>query len=150
MRIVLDTNILVRAGANPDGLARRVLEEIVRGPHTLIISPFILGELARVLGYPRLRQRWGLGEERIEAHVNLIAAAAEVVHPGPSREVVTGDPDDDPVVETAVAGRADVLCTRDAHLLGPRVVEYCAGHGVRVMDDLALHRLLASLQTTTE
>lgn len=58
MRIVLDTNILVRAAADEQGLAGRLLEEIVSGPHILVISPYILSEIARVLSYPRLQARW--------------------------------------------------------------------------------------------
>ena len=56
MRIVLDTNILVRAHANARGPARELLLLVVAAPeHTLLLSPFVLQELERVFGYERVR-----------------------------------------------------------------------------------------------
>ena len=88
MRIVLDTNVLVRSAAKADGLAHRLLHIISTGPHRLIISPFILGEVARVLAYRRIRSRWGLTDEEIQEHVNLLAASAEIVEPVTIERVV--------------------------------------------------------------
>jgi predicted nucleic acid-binding protein len=50
MRVV-DTNILVRAAADEQGLAGRLLQEIASGRHVLVSSPYILGEVTRVLAY---------------------------------------------------------------------------------------------------
>jgi putative PIN family toxin of toxin-antitoxin system len=145
MRIVLDSNILVRAAWKADGLASLVLRSILEGPHRLIVSPFILGEVARVLAYPRMQSRWGLTEERIQQHVNRLAAAAEIVASTSVDRVVPDDPDDDFIVQTAISGKAEVLCTRDSHLLSPEVVEHCQRHAVRIMDDIELYRILAGL-----
>lgn len=71
MRIVLDTNILVRANpkTSPAGLARDLLLTIATGPHTLILSQAILTEVQRVLTYPHVRQRWPLTQEAIEQYL---------------------------------------------------------------------------------
>jgi predicted nucleic acid-binding protein len=45
MRIVLDSNILVRAAWKADGLASLLLRSVLEGPHRLIVSLFILGEV---------------------------------------------------------------------------------------------------------
>ena len=142
MRIVLDSNILVRAAWKADGLASLLLRSVLEGPHRLIVSAFILGEVVRVLSYPRVQSRWGLGEERIQGHVNRLAAVAEIVEPSSIDRVVPDDPDDDLVVHTAITGRADVLCTRDSHLLAPLCVQYCALRGVRIVDDIELYSIL--------
>ena len=142
MRIVLDSNILVRAAWKADGLASQLLRSVLEEPHRLIVSAFILGEVSRVLTYPRIQSRWGLSEERIQAHVNRLAAVAEIVETASVDRVVPDDPDDDFVVHTAIAGRADALCTRDSHLLSPGIVEHCGRRGVRVMDDIQLYRIL--------
>ena len=42
MRIVLDSNILVRAAWKADGLASLPLRTILDGPHRLVVWPFIL------------------------------------------------------------------------------------------------------------
>ena len=49
MRIVLDTNILVRANVRAQGPARELLTRIIHGDHVLITSPFLLRETARSL-----------------------------------------------------------------------------------------------------
>jgi predicted nucleic acid-binding protein len=43
--------------------------------------------------------------------------------------VVLKDPNDDPVVYTAVAGGADVICTVDRHFYQPNVLAFCSRHG---------------------
>jgi predicted nucleic acid-binding protein len=106
------------------------------------VSPFILGEVSRVLNYPRLQSRWNLAPQRIQAHVNYLAAASEIVDaPGVVR-VVPNYPDDDFIVHAAIVGGAGVLCTRDSGLLIPEVEEYCLRHGVRLMNDVALYHIL--------
>jgi predicted nucleic acid-binding protein len=37
---------------------------------------------------------------------------------------------------TALAGRAEILCTRDADLLAENVKRFCAAKGIRVVTDL--------------
>jgi predicted nucleic acid-binding protein len=50
MRVLLDTNILVRANPRAGGSARTLFAELARSPeHTLILSPFLLEEVERVL-----------------------------------------------------------------------------------------------------
>ena len=142
MRVVLDTNILVRAAADEEGLAGRVLDGIVAGPHVLICSAYILSEVARVLAYPRLQVRWCLNRDQIAEFETRLAAVAEITRAVPVPRIVPGDPDDDPIVQTAIGGRADVLCTRDSHLLDPAVMQYCSSQDVRILDDIELHRIL--------
>ena len=113
MRVVLDTGVLVRANAKSRGPAREVLLAIVDGPHELINSAFLLDETARVLRYPRLLARHGLNEQEIEEHLDFLHRISELVDVVVGKPVVLSDPDDDPVLHTAVGGRADVLCTRD-------------------------------------
>lgn len=142
MRIALDTNVLVRAAADEQGLAGRLLQEIASGPHVLVSSPYVLGEIARVLSYARLQARWQLGEKTVREFVTRVSDIAEIVLTTTPDRIVAADPDDDPIVQTAVLGGVDVLCTRDAHLLDRAVVEYCGGQGIQVMNDIDLYRIL--------
>ena len=57
-------------------------------------------------------------------------------------QVVPHDPKDNPIVITAVAGRADILCTLGRHFFHPDVTSFCAMHGVRVLRDTELLREL--------
>lgn len=147
MRIVLDTNILVRAHAKAKGPARELLQVIVNLPeHVLLVSPFLLMELERVLSYDRVRVVAKLSEEEMADYVSYLRAeeVSEIVFPGPAPSVVPSDPDDDPVVHTAVIGRADVLCTLNRHFFHPSVLGYCQQRGVLVATDVEILDFLRS------
>jgi uncharacterized protein len=139
VRIVLDTNILVRANpiVSPRGLARELLLTILSGPQVLVLSSAILDEVRRVLTYPHVRARWALSDDAIAGYVSLedLGLRVDLAESFPA---VVSDPDDDLVLQTAVAGRADVLCTRDAAFRSEMVERFCAAHGIRVVDDIAL------------
>jgi hypothetical protein len=49
--------------------------------------------------------------------------------------VVLGDPKDDPVVYTAIAASADVLCTRDKKFFAPNVIAFAEKHDLSIMDE---------------
>lgn len=140
MRVVLDTNILVRANpkVSPQGLARDLLLTIVSGPHVLILSSAILVEVQRVLSYSHVQTRWPLTEEAIEQYLVFLEAAGILVELPEISPAVVSDPDDDPILQTAILGRADVLCTRDEAFRHEVVERVCTAHGVRILDDIAL------------
>ena len=103
MRIVLDTNILVRANAKARGPARELLQLIVTSAdHVLLLSPFLLQELERVFSYERVRVSSRLTDEEVAEYLSYLRAkdVSEIVFPGPAPRVVPSDPDDDPVLHT--------------------------------------------------
>ena len=107
MRITLDANILVRANTRAQGPARELLNLIgSQARHTLILSRHILSEVKRTLLYPRLQAQYGLTEAEIQEHVDMLQRAATIVEPFISEPIVRSDPKDDPVLFTAVQGRA--------------------------------------------
>jgi predicted nucleic acid-binding protein len=64
--------------------------------------------------------------------------------------IVPHDPKDDPILQTAIVGHADVLCTRDRHLFHNDVLAECARHSLRVVrDDDLLNELRKSLGSGT-
>jgi putative PIN family toxin of toxin-antitoxin system len=147
VRVVLDTNILVRANpkALPSGLARELLLVVTAAPHTLILSPPILAEADRVLRYPHVQTRWPLSDEAIKTYLALLEDSAFMVALPPEMPAIVSDPDDDPILQTAILGRADVLCSRDAAFRAAAVAEVCRAHGIRVLDDVALRHELRQL-----
>jgi uncharacterized protein len=147
VRVVLDTNILVRANprASPRGLARDLLLTIVSGPHVLILSSAILVEVERVLTYPHVQARWPLAGEAIEQYLLFLEAASVLVELPEVSPAVISDPDDDPILQTAIAGRADILCTRDDAFRHEVVERVCVANGIRILDDITLmHELRRS------
>ncbi|HEX5446613.1 MAG TPA: PIN domain-containing protein [Pirellulales bacterium] len=68
MRVVLDTDVLVRATKYANGPARELLGLLQSDPHILVISREILVELVRVLDYPRLCQQHHLLHATVRAY----------------------------------------------------------------------------------
>lgn len=144
MRIVLDTNVLVRATPGRTSAAREVLLLALRAPHVLILSPFLLAELSRVLRYERVRGIHKLTEEEISNFVDDLQRNAFLVNVPmiAPNAVVPNDPDDDPIVATAIDGTAEVLCSLDRHLNHLNVIQYCQSHGVEILRDVELLKRL--------
>jgi uncharacterized protein len=142
VRIILDTAILVRGHGGAKGLARNLLIGIVEFDHILLLSNEMLYELARVLRYPRMLALHGLSEKRIYDYVGFLREAAEIVVPNPLLVTPIRDVNDAVVMQTAVIGEADVLCTRDRDFFEPPAAEFLKKAGIAVLDDISLmHRL---------
>jgi putative PIN family toxin of toxin-antitoxin system len=144
MIATFDTSILVRATKRSDGPARRAINAMALNPdHVIALSPFILGEVGKVLSYPRMQALYKLTPDEIHSHVDFLRSIARIVEPQRGLPVVLSDPNDDPILYTAVAAGADILCVRDRHFYDPVVVAFCKGEDIRIMDDLSLLELLS-------
>jgi len=119
VRIVLDTAILVRAHDGAKGLARDLLLRIIESDHVLLISDEMLYELAKVLRYPRMLALHGLSEGRIYDYISFLREATEIVHPNALLITPIRDMNDTVVMQTAIIGEAEVLCTRDQDFFDP-------------------------------
>jgi putative PIN family toxin of toxin-antitoxin system len=142
VRIVLDTAVLVRGHGSSKGLARDLLIGVVESDHVLLLSNEMLYELARVLRYPRMLALHGLSEKRIYDYVGFLREAAEIVVPNPLLVTPIRDVNDTVVMQTAVIGAADILCSKDRDFFEPPAEEFLSKAGIAVLDDISLmHRL---------
>lgn len=110
MRVVLDTNVVLSGMLrknSPADLLRQAWEE---RRFTLVTSEWQLEELRRVSRYPRL-QRY-LRPHEGGSLVGQIRRRAIVLEVLPAVEA-SSDPDDDPILATALAGEAEWLVTGD-------------------------------------
>lgn len=142
MRIVLDTAILVRAHDGATGLARDLLLRLVESDHVLLISDAMLYELAKVLRYPRMLALHGLSEGRIYDYIGFLRRTTEVIRPNPLLVTPIRDINDTVVMQTAIIGEADVLCTRDQDFFEPPAEPFLRRAGIAVLDDIALMQRL--------
>ncbi|HSM92246.1 MAG TPA: putative toxin-antitoxin system toxin component, PIN family [Anaeromyxobacteraceae bacterium] len=110
MRVVLDSDVLL-AAFGTHGLCEALLAECLEG-HVLVCSDHILQELERYLGG---KFRVPAGE--VTEIVRFVRAHCELAEPSDEPAGACPDPDDLPVLGTAVAGSADLLATGDAALL---------------------------------
>jgi putative PIN family toxin of toxin-antitoxin system len=142
VRIVLDTAILVRAHDGAKGLARDLLLSIIESDHVLLISDEMLFELAKVLRYPRMLALHGLSEGRIYNYIGFLREATEIVHPNPLLITPIRDLNDTVVMQTAIIGEAEVLCTRDQDFFDPPAEPFLRKAGIAVLDDITLMQRL--------
>jgi len=116
MRAVVDVNVLVRAMIRPQGTVGPVLDRLRGGDYVFLYSEPVLAELVDVLGRPRIREKYGVTDEDVEAILALLLIRGELVTPELSIAVCR-DPKDDMILELAVAGHADLIVTGDEDLL---------------------------------
>jgi putative PIN family toxin of toxin-antitoxin system len=114
MRVVFDTNVFI-SGLNFGGKPAIVLQMAAKAECTLITSEDILQEIEDVL----LRKfLWSTGN--VAATLIGIRAMADVVRP----DIVLSDcedPDDNRILEAAIAGVVACIVSGDRHLLRMKV-----------------------------
>jgi putative PIN family toxin of toxin-antitoxin system len=109
--IVLDTNVLFAALISQRGLCARLFETcLIR--HRIVVSQHVLDELRR-----HLSAKAKFTDEQVEAAIAAIAGAGETVEPADVTSDICRDPNDLPVIGTAIAGNAEILVTGDQDLL---------------------------------
>ncbi len=106
MRILLDTNILISGLLRKDGPSGELLHRWVEGQFLLITSDYQVQELRRAIEYEHLQSKI-LPAER-DALLDNIDAKAVVVAPLPTVSL-SPDPDDNPILGTAIAGKANLI-----------------------------------------
>lgn len=127
MKAVLDTNLLVSAFVFPGGAPEVVYRRALEGHLEIVTSAPLLAELARVLA-----EKFGWEQPRVDEAVTQLITIATVVTPSETLAVIADDPDDDRVLEAAVAGDAALVVSGDSHLL--RLAEW---RGIRVLNPAA-------------
>ncbi len=138
LRVVLDTNVLLSGIAYPASIPGKLIGAWKHGALEVVLSPFILDELRRVL--PRLANRHGLSATEIDELVDILSIQAEVIEPAPGHDPALTDFNDQPVLGTLIAAlqqaNADALITGDKALLalGDRYpirtpADFWAAHG---------------------
>ena len=137
MRLVLDTNVVASAmlwGGNPKLLLQARRERRVE----LYTSTPLLAELTDILGRSKFEKKIAASLLTVDQLVDRYAELAQVVRPTPTPLIVS-DPDDDVVIGTALAAKADLLVTGDRPLLS--VEKY---QGVRIVGVAEALELIAA------
>jgi uncharacterized protein len=116
MRAVVDTNILIRALIKPYGTVGPVIAHLRDGDYVIVYSSPLLIELTTKLALPRIRVKYRVQTEQVEALLSTIVLRGERVIP--TRQIkLCRDPNDDMFIEAAVAGQAPYVVTGDDDLL---------------------------------
>jgi putative PIN family toxin of toxin-antitoxin system len=115
--VVFDTNILISALLFPSG-SPFICVSMARDRRIQSITcQEILNEFSE-----KLIQKFTLSEERAEEIIQEVRQFSQIVKIDGELALVSADPDDDMIVECAIAGNATHIITGDKHLLS--LVEY--------------------------
>jgi uncharacterized protein len=110
LRVVADTNVYVSA-LQFGGTPMEFLQRARAKEFDLAVSDDIIAEVAHVL-----RDRFGWDKARVGDAYDVIVGCTRRVEPTERLTVIREDPDDDRILECAVAARAQVLVSRDKDL----------------------------------
>ena len=114
MRAVLDTNVLI-PGVIATGVPHELLVMGFEREYQIVVSVETLTEFREtLLNYP---ERFHMSEHEVQQEVELVRYYSEFVDPNEDITAVEADPDDDKLLEAAVAGGVDYLVSGDGHLL---------------------------------
>lgn len=119
VRVVIDTNILLRAAWNPGGPSGRLYEGARHGTFRLVISPHIIRELRRGFFRPHVRRRYPLGLREIAVFLEELRLLADLVPGDLAVHAASRDPDDNPILACALEGGAQIVVTDDRRDLLP-------------------------------
>ena len=109
MKVVVDPNIIV-AGLVAEGICRDIVKRRLPACE-LFTSRALLDELAE-----KLRDKFGLQPDKLPL-LKIYANEATVIKPARLRNPVRRDMDDDEVLATALAAKAEIILTGDKDLL---------------------------------
>ena len=114
-RVVLDTNVVLSALVFTHGRAAALREAWQGGRCEPLVSKATVGELIRVLGYPKFKLVAGEQHELLADYLpycRTVSIPAKLPRTPPCR-----DPCDLPFLQLAMVGKAEVLVTGDQDLL---------------------------------
>mgnify|MGYP001584196491 FL=1 len=117
MRVVLDTNVLISATLWSGSVAQKLLFKLIHADAQIFSSVEILEEYRRVLQrdfeYAENEVAYILG--KIVSFMTLISSKEKV-------DIVKEDPDDNKIIECALASASMCIATYDKHLLNLKEV----------------------------
>ena len=106
MRVVCDTNVLVSSFLTPYGAPAKIVELFLEKKIRFCYDARLLAEYEEVLSRPKFR----IPRERIRCVVDAVRMEGELIS-GQARRVKLTDPDDEPFLEVALAGKVECLIT---------------------------------------
>ena len=112
--VVFDINILVSA-LIANGKPRQLWLAAVRNEFNLVLSHKMRSEFLAVIQRKKFQQY--LTDRDTVDFIKSLDSTARFVRPAPGVKVIEDDPDDNLILATAIAGRANYIVSGDRHML---------------------------------
>jgi len=116
MKVTLDTNVII-SGTFWTGDSYRVLEAINNFGIELVISREILDEYLDVIDREEIIDKVIDKKLIFSEIIDKVLKNSTIVEPVEKLDIIKEDPDDNIVLECALAGNVDYIVTNDHHLL---------------------------------
>lgn len=116
-RVVIDTNVLVSGIIQRSGFPFNVVKLWETGSMVMITSVATIGEAERVLNYPKIKKAYKLTDDEINRVISNLVTYSVFVENLPELNIIEECPEDNNILSTAVAGKADYIISGDTHLL---------------------------------
>lgn len=111
-KVILDTNILISA-LGWEGNPKTIFNKVIDGEIELIISFKQIGELLRVMEYPKFK----FTDEQKDKFLLILLAITTLVTTTSTIDIIKEDPDDNLILEPANEMKIDYIISGDEHLL---------------------------------
>mgnify|MGYP001581532977 CR=1 FL=1 len=130
MRLVLDTNVLISASLWSASVSQKMLSKLILQNAEVYSSLEILSEFQKVL-----KRDFNYSESEVTVITEKLFSFLLIANPTEKIVVVTEDPDDDKILECALAVQASHIVSYDRHLL--KIKEF---RGIKILkpDELQL------------
>ena len=112
LRVVFDTNVYVSMFYKEESPLLELWHHAKKGTYELLTSPTILSEFADVV---RIEFKWD--KAKITHHLKLFSRAGKIIVPHDIPDVIKEDPPDNHILACAVAGKANLIVSKDLDLL---------------------------------
>src|SRR3989344_4446651 len=111
-KVVLDTNVLISA-LGWEGNPRAIFKKAIDKEFELILCSKQLGELLRVLNYPKFK----FTDEQKERFLSILLSMAALVKTKSEIDIIKEDPDDNIILEPANEMKISYIISGNEHLL---------------------------------
>jgi len=121
--VTFDTNVLLSATLWDGSVAQKVLFDCIQRDIKIYSSPEILAEYRKVL-----KRDFEFTDEEIGEILGTVMKVINIIEPNEKVNIVKNDPDDNKIIECAIASKSQYLITYDKELL--KIKEY---QGIKII-----------------
>lgn len=135
IRVVMDTNVIVSAALSQEGNPALIMRLFLLDEIKNSITPEIIAEVREVLERPKITKKTSPIER--EFILKAMEEFSEKINPGLTFDEVKEDPDDNKILECAVAAAAKFIISGDEHLL--KLIEF---RGIKIVSPAEFVKIL--------
>ena len=112
MKVVFDTNVLLSATLFDESESQKLLFKLIKEDVQIFSSRAIIEEYQKVL-----KRDFHYSEEESDKIVENLLVFLILVEPSEKINIIKYDPDDNKILECAIASQSEIIITYDKHLL---------------------------------